>query len=64
MFVNVSPADYNRDETVVSLTYASRVKLITNDAQKMADSKEITRLKNIIKKLQTGENLAPEEVVE
>ena len=63
MFVNVSPADYNRDETVVSLTYASRVKLITNDAQKNADNKEITRLKGIIKKLQTGESLAPEEAV-
>ncbi len=63
MFVNVSPADYNRDETVTSLTYASRVKLITNDAQKNADSKEITRLKAIIKKLQTGESLSPEEAV-
>jgi hypothetical protein len=41
MFVNVSPADYNRDETVVSLTYAARVKLITNDAQKNADNKEV-----------------------
>ena len=63
MFVNVSPADYNRDETVVSLTYASRVKLITNDAQKNSDNKEITRLKGIIKKLQSGESLAPEEAV-
>ena len=64
MFVNVSPADYNRDETVVSLTYASRVKLITNDAQKNADSKEITRLKGIIKKLQTGESLTPDDAYE
>ncbi|GFN80567.1 kinesin-like protein [Plakobranchus ocellatus] len=45
MFVNVSPADYNVDETVISLTYASRVKLITNDASKNADNKEIHRLK-------------------
>lgn len=45
MFVNISPADYNTDETVISLTYASRVKLITNDAQKNADNKEIARLK-------------------
>lgn len=34
MFVNVSPADYNTDETVTSLMYASRVKLITNDVSR------------------------------
>jgi kinesin family protein C2/C3 len=64
MFVNVSPADYNRDETVTSLTYAARVKLITNDAQKNADNKEISRLKGIIKKLQAGQQLAADEAVE
>eukprot|EP01067_Filipodium_phascolosomae_P000191 Filipodium_phascolosomae@DN1156_c0_g1_i2.p1 len=41
MFVNISPADYNCDETVTSLMYASRVKLITNDANKNVDSKEV-----------------------
>merc|ERR1719231_988488 len=30
MFVNISPADYNQDETVTSLTYAARVKEIKN----------------------------------
>ncbi|KAK7484015.1 hypothetical protein BaRGS_00024750, partial [Batillaria attramentaria] len=49
MFVNISPADYNADETVISLTYASRVKLITNDASKNADNKEINRLKAVRK---------------
>lgn len=34
MFANISPADYNQDETVTSLTYATRVKLITNTAEK------------------------------
>lgn len=34
MFVNISPADYNQDETATALTYASRVKLITNSAEK------------------------------
>lgn len=34
MFVNVSPADYNQEETVTALTYATRVKLITNSAEK------------------------------
>ncbi|KAK3096468.1 hypothetical protein FSP39_000498 [Pinctada imbricata] len=47
MFVNISPADYNAEETVISLMYASRVKLITNDATKNADNKEIARLKNV-----------------
>ncbi|XP_019614504.1 PREDICTED: cingulin-like isoform X2 [Branchiostoma belcheri] len=61
MFVNISPADYNAEETVISLTYASRVKLITNDAQKNADNKEITRLKGIIAKLKAGENVDEED---
>eukprot|EP00058_Branchiostoma_floridae_P016051 XP_002601539.1 hypothetical protein BRAFLDRAFT_127731 [Branchiostoma floridae] len=61
MFVNISPADYNAEETVISLTYASRVKLITNDAQKNADNKEITRLKGIIAKLKSGENVDAED---
>jgi hypothetical protein len=33
-YVNISPADYNLDETLTSLAYAARVKLITNDAAK------------------------------
>ncbi|XP_012557643.2 uncharacterized protein LOC100213907 isoform X1 [Hydra vulgaris] len=57
MFVNISPADYNSDETITSLTYASRVKLITNDASKNSESKEIARLKNIISKLKKGEQV-------
>ncbi|XP_067665807.1 uncharacterized protein [Haliotis asinina] len=61
MFVNISPADYNTDETVISLTYASRVKLITNDASKNADNKEILRLKGIIQKMKKGESVDEEE---
>nr|XP_034326344.1 myosin-11 isoform X3 [Crassostrea gigas] len=57
MFVNISPADYNQDETIISLMYASRVKLITNDASKNAENKEINRLKNIIAKLKKGETI-------
>lgn len=34
MFVNISPADYNAEETATSLQYAARVKTITNDANK------------------------------
>ena len=62
MFVNISPADYNCDETITSLTYASRVKLITNDASKNADNKEIARLKGVIAKLKKGENVDEENV--
>lgn len=61
MFVNVSPADYNQDESVISLTYASRVKLITNQASKNSDNKEIARLKSIIAKLKAGEKVEEEE---
>ncbi|XP_022099013.1 myosin-9-like [Acanthaster planci] len=61
MFVNISPADYNAEETVISLTYASRVKLITNDASKNADNKEIARLKEIIAKMKQGETVEVEE---
>ncbi|XP_056022835.1 uncharacterized protein LOC125649969 isoform X2 [Ostrea edulis] len=57
MFVNISPADYNQDETIISLMYASRVKLITNDASKNAENKEINRLKNVIAKLKKGETV-------
>eukprot|EP00730_Choanoeca_flexa_P003788 TRINITY_DN11501_c0_g1_i2.p1 TRINITY_DN11501_c0_g1~~TRINITY_DN11501_c0_g1_i2.p1 ORF type:complete len:1254 (+),score=334.37 TRINITY_DN11501_c0_g1_i2:2090-5851(+) len=63
MFVNVSPADYNTDETINSLRYAKRVKTITNDAQKNAESEEIDRLKNIINKLKAGEQLSEDDVV-
>ena len=62
MFVNVSPADYNADETSNSLVYASRVKHITNDAQKNAESKEIARLKEIIGRLKNGEEVTNEEI--
>ena len=64
MFVNVSPADYNRDETVTSLTYAARVKLITNDAQKSSDSKEVARLKGMVRRLQAGETLGADESID
>lgn len=61
MFVNISPADYNADESVVSLTYAARVKLITNDATKNAENKEINKLKAIIAKMKKGESVDVED---
>jgi len=51
MFVNISPADYNCDETLQALLYAARVKMITNDANAAAESAELDELKNYIKQL-------------
>lgn len=52
MFVNISPADYNRDETLGSLEYAARAKTITNDAAKNADSEEVAALKAEVARLE------------
>jgi hypothetical protein len=52
MFVNLSPADYNRDETVTSLMYATRVKTITNKANKNNESEEVAQLKATISELE------------
>lgn len=43
-----------QDETVTSLAYAARVKLITNNANKNQDSEEVAKLKAIIKALKVG----------
>ncbi|GAV64881.1 Kinesin domain-containing protein/FERM_M domain-containing protein/MyTH4 domain-containing protein/FERM_N domain-containing protein [Cephalotus follicularis] len=48
MFVNVSPAESNLDETYNSLIYASRVRSIVNDPSKDISSKEVTRLKKLV----------------
>ena len=42
-YVNISPADYNLEETLTSLAYAARVKLITNDAAKNGASSPARR---------------------
>ncbi|VFQ75522.1 unnamed protein product [Cuscuta campestris] len=48
MFVNVSPAESNLDESYNSLTYASRVRSIINDPSKNVSSKEVARLKKLV----------------
>ncbi|PIN12565.1 Kinesin (KAR3 subfamily) [Handroanthus impetiginosus] len=48
MFVNISPAESNLDETYNSLTYASRVRSIVNDPSKNVSSKEVARLKKLV----------------
>ena len=45
MFVNVSPATYNRHETSISLLFAERVKMVTNKPTKNIESKEIAKIK-------------------
>lgn len=46
MFVNISPAHINREETLMSLFYGDKVKLISNEPMKNVESKEMVRLKS------------------
>lgn len=46
MFVNISPASYNLEETKTSLYYATRVKKITNDTQKNVENMQIITMRN------------------
>jgi hypothetical protein len=69
MFVCFSPVDYNYDETVNSLQYATRVKQVTNNATKNIESAEIVRLKATIAKLkraaeQSGKDLKDLQIEE
>lgn len=53
MFVNVSPADYNADESNTSLTYAKRVKNIKNFAVKNTKTKATEKANEKILELQS-----------
>lgn len=66
MFVNISPAESNLEETYNSLTYASRVRSIVNDPSKNVSSKEVARLKKLVAywKEQAGKRGDDEELVE
>jgi hypothetical protein len=44
MIINISPADYNAEETSISLQYGSRVKLITNEVSKNIETREYAKL--------------------
>ena len=57
-FVCISPVDINLDETQSSLTYAARMKLITNSAEKMQETAQVAKLKSIIAQLRAGNNPA------
>jgi len=45
MFVNISPADYNCQESLYSLQFGSRVKMVQNDPTKAVDSQAVNQLK-------------------
>ncbi|KAK3141218.1 hypothetical protein QOZ80_4BG0331010 [Eleusine coracana subsp. coracana] len=66
MFVNVSPAESNLEETYNSLMYASRVRCIVNDTSKHVAPKEIMRLKKLITywKEQAGKRSEGDELEE
>ncbi|KAK3143436.1 hypothetical protein QOZ80_4AG0300290 [Eleusine coracana subsp. coracana] len=66
MFVNVSPAESNLEETYNSLMYASRVRCIVNDTSKHVAPKEIMRLKKLVAywKEQAGKRSEGDELEE
>lgn len=51
MFCNVSPTDYNAEETINSLQYAQRVKLVTNDVSRNVESKQLDKLRRALEKV-------------
>ncbi|BBN18600.1 protein MpZWICHEL [Marchantia polymorpha subsp. ruderalis] len=61
MFVNISPAESNIDETYNSLCYATRVRSIINDASKNLTTKEILKLKKQITYWKEQAGKKPEE---
>ena len=46
MFVNISPADYNSQETKLSLFFGESAKKIKNDVRKNIESQEVAKLKD------------------
>ncbi|XP_024529488.1 kinesin-like protein KIN-14I [Selaginella moellendorffii] len=66
MFVNVSPAESNLEETHNSLCYATRVRSIINDPTKNTNTKEIVRLKKMLGywKEQAGKKADEDELEE
>lgn len=60
MFVNCSPAGSNFEESQMSLKWASRARQVTNDVKRNADSKEVARLKQVIKMMSQAQNAQEE----
>jgi len=53
MFVNVSPVDFNVQETIASLNFANRCKIVKNSVTKGFETQEIAILRKEIQKLRT-----------
>lgn len=51
MFLNLPPNDYNLDESLNSLYYATRVKNIINDPTKIIETKETIKMKEKFNRL-------------
>lgn len=51
MFVNISPSDYNSQETKLSLFFGENAKKIKNNVSKNVESQEIIKLKEEIASL-------------
>ena len=56
MFANCSPAASNCEESMGTLNYATRAKQITNNVSKLQESKEVSRLKQVIKEMSAQMN--------
>jgi kinesin family protein 3/17 len=69
MFANISPASYNYDETVGTLRYASRAKLIKNAPKVNEDPKDALlrkyeeEIKKLKEQLENGGGNAPQKVI-
>ena len=63
MFVNIGPAEYNLEESVTTLVYGSRAKLITNSTQKNVESQAQARINEAFKTLQAQLELAVNELM-
>ena len=69
MFANISPASYNYDETVGTLRYASRAKLIKNAPKVNEDPKDALlrqyeeEIKKLKEQLESGGGNAPHKVI-
>lgn len=53
MFVNISPAEYNLEETVTTLVYGTRAKMIVNDSQKNIETRQSLRMNMAFKSMQS-----------
>jgi hypothetical protein len=56
MFVNISPASIHREETLTTLFYGTRAKLVINEPTKNVENKEILQLKADLMKACTENN--------